>query len=161
MTARILLAALLSIASATADADASGLVVGVSDGDTLTVLEADHSQRRIRLAGIDAPEKSQAFGDRSKRALSDCAFGRQAVLVGSKVDRYGRLVAKVVVGGVDCNLRQVALGLAWHYKDYEREQLAEDRAAYATAESEARDRRSGLWRDDEPLAPWAYRRDRR
>ena len=122
----------------------TGRVVGVSDGDTITLLDADKHQHKVRLAGIDAPESGQAFGRKSKQTLSDCAFGKQATLIGDKVDRYGRTVSKVMVAGVDCNLRQVVLGLAWHYKAYAREQSTLDRDAYANAELDARKARSGL-----------------
>ena len=122
-----------------------------------TLLDADKHQHKVRLAGIDAPESGQAFGRRSKQTLSDCAFGKQATLIGDKVDRYGRTVAKVMVSGVDCNLRQVMLGLAWHYKAYEREQSAPDRDAYANAELDARKARSGLWADAKPVPPWEWR----
>ena len=159
--ARIAVAALLAFLAASAFADIEGSVVGVSDGDTVTVLDEARTQHKIRLAGIDAPEKAQAFGNKSKQALSDCAFGRGARVTGSKLDRYGRLVAKVIVEGVDCNLRQVELGLAWHYTAYAREQSAEDRAAYSQAELGAREQRLGLWRDNEPEPPWDFRRARR
>ena len=99
-----------------AAADIQGRVIGVSDGDTVTVRDEDKVQHKIRLAGIDAPELRQAFGRRSKEALSNCAFGKEAAVVGNKIDRYGRLVGKVLILGDDCNLRQVELGLAWHYK---------------------------------------------
>lgn len=82
-----------------------GRVVGVDDGDTLTVLDALKHQHKIRLAGIDAPEGGQAFGQPSKQTLSDCAFGKQVTVDGDKSDRYGRRVGKVTVGAVDCNLR--------------------------------------------------------
>lgn len=158
---RVALGALLCAAAALARADIEGAVVGVSDGDTITVLDDAHSQHKVRLAGIDAPEKGQAFGSRSKQSLSDCAFGHRAVVVGSKLDRYGRLVGKVLVDGADCNLRQVERGLAWHYKQYQREQPREDRDAYSQAEERARERRAGLWLDSDPEPPWDYRRQRR
>jgi endonuclease YncB( thermonuclease family) len=157
----IAIAALACAAAGYAVADVDGMVVGVSDGDTITVLDDARAQRKVRLAGIDAPEKRQAFGNRSKQSLSDCAFGRRAHVEGEKTDRYGRLVGKVVVEGVDCNLRQVEAGLAWHYKQYQREQSPEDRLAYAQAEERARERRAGLWRDEDPQAPWNFRRVRR
>jgi endonuclease YncB( thermonuclease family) len=138
---------------------ATGLdrVIGVSDGDTITVLTASKTQLKIRLAGIDAPESGQAFGNRSKQTLSDCAFGKQASIEGDKVDRYGRTVAKIVVAGVDCNLRQVELGMAWHYKKYAFEQPPADRAAYAAAETAARSAKRGLWADTKAEAPWEWR----
>ncbi|TAG49826.1 MAG: thermonuclease family protein [Betaproteobacteria bacterium] len=134
-----------------------GRVVGVSDGDTITLLDASRTQHKIRLAGIDAPESGQAFGNRAKQALSDCVFGQTATTEGSKIDKYGRTVAKVIVGGVDCNLRQIELGFAWHYKKYENEQAPLDRRAYASAEKVARAARAGLWVDPRPTSPWDWR----
>jgi endonuclease YncB( thermonuclease family) len=161
MARRVLLAAIVASAAVAHAADTEGVVVGVSDGDTLTVLEANNVPRRVRLMGLDAPEKGQAFGARAKESLSDCAFGRRAVVAGEKIDRYGRLVGKVLVEGVDCNLRQVELGLAWHYKAYEREQTGQDRRAYTEAEVQAREGRLGLWKETAPQPPWDYRRERR
>lgn len=89
-----------------------GRLVGVSDGDTITVLDALKHRHKIRLSGIDALEGGQAFTSRSKEALSDCAFGMQATVDGDKSDRYGRRVGKVMIGTVDCNLRQIELGMA-------------------------------------------------
>lgn len=134
-----------------------GKVVGVSDGDTITVLDGDYQQYKIRLAGIDAPEKSQAFGNRSKEHLSDLVFGKSVSVDWSKKDRYGRTIGKVLVSGTDANLQQVRAGLAWHYKAYEKEQSAIDRISYVQAESDARNRRSGLWADAHPIPPWDYR----
>ena len=154
--------ALIAILSAfVARADIEGTVVRVSDGDTLTVLDARRLQHKVRLAGIDAPEKGQAFGRRSKQSLSECAFGRKVIVAGHKLDRYGRLVGKVQTDGADCNLVQVQRGLAWHYKQYEREQLPQDRTAYARAEDEAREHRVGLWHEPGPVAPWDFRRQQR
>lgn len=89
-----------------------GKVEAVADGDTLTVLDALKHQHKIRLSGIDAPAGGQAFSKPSKQALSDCAFGKQAMVDGDKSDRYGRRVGKVAVNGLDCNLRQIELGYA-------------------------------------------------
>ena len=125
------------------------------------MLDASRARHKVRLAGIDAPEKGQAFGARSKQSLSDCAFGHRAHVEGAKIDRYGRLVGKIVVDGVDCNLRQIEAGLAWHYKQYQREQSPKDRLVYAEAEETARERRAGLWRDQAPEPPWDYRREQR
>jgi endonuclease YncB( thermonuclease family) len=99
----------------------TGKVVGVSDGDTLTVLvqrDQSREQIKVRVSGIDAPEKAQAFGDRSKQGLSDCAFAKQVQVEVIKLDRYGRSVDKVISQGTDCGLRQIELGLALHYKAY-------------------------------------------
>jgi endonuclease YncB( thermonuclease family) len=141
-------------------ADEAGRVVGVLDGDTVDLLTPAKTLIRIRLSGIDAPEKKQPFGNVAKKALSDLAFNREAVVSGNKKDRYGRLVGKVTVAGTDVNLRIVQLGLAWHYKKYEREQPAEDRQRYSDAEAQARGRHVGLWADKEPTPPWEFRAER-
>lgn len=157
---RILLAiATLIAVSLPASADTLyGRVVGVADGDTVTVLDSAHRQYKIRLMGIDAPEKKQAFGNRSKQSLSGLVFNRHVQVEYNKKDKYGRLVGKIIVNGMDANLEQVISGLAWHYKQYEREQAADDRAAYADAENEARAARRGLWQEAEPTPPWEWRK---
>ena len=108
-------------------ADLTGEVVGVADGDTITVLDADKVQHKVRLTGIDAPEKKQPFGNRSKQSLSDMVFNKIVTVETDKRDRYGRELGKVLAGGKDVNLEQVHAGMAWHYKAYERTQPANDR----------------------------------
>lgn len=131
-------ACLAAICAAGARADTlSGKVVAVLDGDTVTVLH-ERQQTRVRVAGIDAPEKRQAFGQRSKQAMADCAFGKEVEVEWSKADRFGRTIGKVMAGGVDCGLRQIELGLAWHYKAYAKEQSRSDREGYAAAEDKAK-----------------------
>jgi endonuclease YncB( thermonuclease family) len=136
-------------------------VVGVADGDTVTVLDGLHAQHRIRLAGIDAPEKAQAFGDASKRNLSRLVYGEYVRVEYAKHDRYGRIVGKIFSGGRDASLEQLRAGLAWHYKQYQREQSREDRSAYAEVEQEAQQAQAGLWRDRDPVPPWTWRQERR
>ncbi len=138
-----------------------GRVVSVADGDTVTVLDAGKIQHKIRLAGIDAPEKKQAFGNRSKDSLSDLVFGKSVRVETGKKDRYGREVGKILADDRDVNLVQVQRGLAWHYKAYEREQSAADRSLYDAAERDARAGRRGLWRDAQPVPPWEWRKERR
>jgi len=151
----------LAVLPAAADAETvSGKVVGVTDGDTLIVL-VDHTTVRVRLASIDAPEKGQPFGQASKQGLSQCAFGSQVNVEWHKRDRYGRTVGKVMAGTIDCGLRQVELGLAWHYRAHAKEQVPADRVVYAQAEEAARQARSGLWSEAAPFAPWEYRHQRR
>lgn len=134
-----------------------GKVVAVADGDTVTVLDATHQQVKIRLAGIDAPEKGQPFGSRSKENLGRMVFGKNVTVDTTKQDKYGRTVGKILVGGVDANLEQIKSGLAWHYKKYESEQPQRDRIGYAQAEIDARSKKSGLWSDAAPVAPWDFR----
>jgi endonuclease YncB( thermonuclease family) len=137
----------------------SGRVIRVADGDTVTVLDSLNTQHRIRLQGIDAPESHQAFGTQSKKSLSDMVFGKDVSVFYNKTDQYGRLVGKILLDGKDINLEQVKAGMAWHYKEYEREQPPEDRETYAGAEDEARQARRGLWRDPDPVEPSAFRRE--
>jgi len=156
---RLLLTAILAAISMSVSADVLfGRVVRVSDGDTVTVLDGNRVQHKVRLAGIDAPESRQAFGARSRQHLSMLVFGRDVQVEWQKIDRYGRIVGKVVVDGVDANRRQVEAGLAWHYLQYQREQSPADRLAYASAERQAREARLGLWTDPAPVAPWDFRR---
>lgn len=153
----LLVATLLAANSAPADT-LSGRVVAIADGDTVTVLNASNTQFKIRLMGIDAPEKKQAFGNRSKQSLSSLVFNKQVTVEYNKKDRYGRTVGKIIVDGIDANLEQVKVGLAWHYKQYQREQSEEDRLAYSEAEDKARNARRGLWQEIEPTPPWEYRK---
>lgn len=134
-----------------------GRIVGVSDGDTITVLDAKNQQHKVRLAGIDAPEKSQAFGQASKKQLSELVFGKAVVVEWQKLDRYGRVVGKVLLDGFDVCLEQIRKGMAWHYKKYAGDQSAGDRQTYAAIEAEAREARLGLWIDESPEPPWDYR----
>ena len=135
----------------------TGRVVKVSDGDTITVLEGT-TQHKIRLMGIDAPEKAQPFGDKSKQALADAIAGKTVEVDYNKRDKYKRVVGKVLFRGQDINLRQIELGMAWHYKQYEREQDVEDRSKYAQAEYLAQRDKVGLWSQGQPMAPWEWRR---
>lgn len=121
-----------------------GRVVSVADGDTLPVLGPGNRQTRVRLQGIDAPESRQAFGQVSKRNLSDLVFDRQVVVEYEKTDRYGRTLGKVVAFGRDVNFEQFKAGLAWHYKYYQDEQTPDDRQLYSDAETESRSARRGL-----------------
>jgi endonuclease YncB( thermonuclease family) len=134
-------------------------VVRIADGDTVTVLDSSNTQHRIRLEGIDAPESNQAFGAQSKKRLSAMVFGKDVTVVYQKTDQYARLVGKITLDGKDVNLEQVKAGMAWHYKEYEREQTASDRELYARAEEEALTARRGLWQDADPIEPSAFRKE--
>jgi endonuclease YncB( thermonuclease family) len=136
----------------------TGHVVGVYDGDTLTVLDAKRQRHKIRLAGIDAPEKAQAFGDRSKTRLSMLTFGRSVTVEWSKKDRFDRPVGKVMLGDVDINLEQIKAGMAWWAVDYAKEQSPADREDYEHHELMAKLHRVGLWQDKNPIPPWEWRK---
>ena len=160
-------ALILLIALPVAAADFAGKVVGVADGDTLTILTEDKQQHRIRISGIDAPEKAQPFGNRSKQNLERMAKGKDALADCPKADRYGRAVCKVLVQPADCPAcgktldvghAQISAGLAWWYRAYAKEQSVEDRGRYESEENEARLRKRGIWADPQPVPPWEWRR---
>ena len=134
-----------------------GRVIGVSDGDTLTVLDSSNVQYKVRLSGIDAPEKRQPFGNVSKKSLSDLAFDGQANVYWHKKDRYQRLIGKVYVSGIDVNLEQIKRGMAWYYLKYKKELSDQDQYSYEISESFARDNQIGLWADENPIPPWDFR----
>lgn len=160
----ILLALLTSIAHADT---LRGRVVSVADGDTVTVLDAGRQQHKIRLQGIDAPEKAQPFGERSKQNLSRMVFGKDVRVEWQKRDKYKRIVGKVWVQPAHCptcamtldaGQAQLAAGMAWWYRKYAKEQSPEDQGRYEFEEAEAKARRIGLWRDADPVPPWEWRR---
>ncbi|WP_269514037.1 thermonuclease family protein [Brevundimonas subvibrioides] len=128
-------------------------VVGITDGDTLTVVDAQNQQHTIRLAEIDAPERRQPWGDRSRQTLSTLAFGKTISVRQTDNDRYGRVVARLFVDGSDINRTMVEQGASWAYRRY-----LTDRTLIA-AETRARAQRVGLWSlsDAETVAPWEWR----
>jgi endonuclease YncB( thermonuclease family) len=148
-----------------------GWVVRVSDGDTIVVLDTNKEQHKIRLAGIDAPESKQPFGEASREHLARLVAGKTVAVNWAKRDKYGRIVGKVMVAPpdacpdsrpecpktLDACLAQITSGVAWHFKRYQAEQSEEDRERYAFAEVEARAKRAGLWKDPNPVAPWEWR----
>lgn len=154
-----LILALVSVAS---NADQLvGKVIKITDGDTVKVLTSDNETHKIRLSGIDAPEKKQAFGNRSKQALAEFIDGKTVTVDFNKLDKYQRAVGKITFNGQDVNLRQIKLGLAWLYKKYEKEQDVEDRSKYANAEYIAQVEKAGLWVDANPIPPWDFRKQKR
>jgi endonuclease YncB( thermonuclease family) len=135
-----------------------GRVVAIADGDTITILDRDKHQHKIRFNGIDVPEKGQPSGFRSKENLSRLIYDRNVRAECGKRDRYGREVCKVMDGSIDVGLEQICAGYAWWYRAYAKEQSAEDRGRYERAEDEARAKKVGLWRDPNPVPPWESRR---
>ena len=132
-----------------------GKVVSIADGDTITVLDAAKVQHKIRLQGIDAPEKKQAFGTKSKEQMSEKVGGEEVVVQWKEKDRYGRILGEVMVGKRHINLEMVQDGMAWHYTTYSKSK------ELAKAEDEARKAKKGLWADKEPVPPWEYRKTER
>ena len=119
MRITLLLTLLITHCLALADT-LSGRVVRVTDGDTIVVLGPDNTQHKIRLTGIDAPERKQAFGTKSKEHLSDLIAGKSVIVDFDKRDRYRRILGKVLLDGEDMNLEQLRAGLSWHYKKYQK-----------------------------------------
>lgn len=138
-------------------ADLSGRVVSIADGDTVTLLDSNNQQHKIRLSGIDAPEKVQPFGRQSRSNLSALIFNRTVTAKCGKTDRYRQEICKILIDGADVNLEQVKAGMAWWYKQDAREQSLQDRENYEVAEFNAKVRRRGLWSEKNPLPPWEWR----
>ncbi len=129
---RVITPGLLICLSLAASADTlTGKVVKITDADTLYVLDANYQQHKIRLAGIDAPERKQAYGLASRKHLGSIVAGKQVTVEYQKRDRYGRIVGKVLLNRVDACLEQVKAGFAWHYKKYQHKQSPEERRLYA------------------------------
>ena len=136
---------------ARAQSEITGRVVGVHDGDSITVLAAGNEQLKVRLEGIDAPELKQPFSQQSKQALSGLVFGKMVNLLVTGTDRYKRTLAVVMVDGVKVNREMVRRGLAWRYDKYSKD------AALQAAQNEAKAARRGLWADATPVPPWEWR----
>lgn len=169
--ALICLLPFISLANA---ATLTGHVVGVTDGDTITVLDATNQTHEIRLANIDAPETSchqhsrtitdtcteasQPFGKAAKQSLSSLVFDRDVQVVLEHGQSYGREIGTVYFGSYDVNLEQVQRGYAWHYIQFaKRQQNAIVFDQYQIAEKNARTNRKGLWQDTNTTPPWEYR----
>ena len=131
-----------------------GDVVGVTDGDTIKILQ-DKKMYKIRLNGIDAPEMGQAYGRKSKDYLASLVAGKRVEVIVRDTDRYGRYVGDVIVGGKTANAELVAVGLAWHYTAYSKDE------ELAALEKAARAKKLGLWADPNPIPPWEFRRRER
>lgn len=144
---------ILIVMAFSASADFSGRIVRVLDGDTVEMLEPGNQLTRIRLAGIDAPEKSQPFGQRSRQELSSMVAQRHVTVTGSDKDRYGRLLGTVWIGVTDVNAEQIRKGLAWAYRYHGKP----TRPDYAVLEAEARLQSVGLWSEPGQTEPWRWR----
>ena len=145
-------ALLLAITTALIADELRGKVVSIADGDTITVLDENKKQNKVRLNGIDAPEKKQAFGAKGKARLGELVAGKDVVVEWKEKDKYGGIVGQVYQGSLDVNLQMVKEGLAWHYKKYSK---ATD---LGKAEAEAKAGKKGLWADPNPVPPWEFRK---
>ena len=128
-----------------------GNVVSISDGDTFTML-VNKEQIKIRLHGIDCPEKKQDFGNVAKEFLSSYVFGKVVTVQNMNTDRYGRTIGIVTVDGVNINEKLLEEGLAWHYKTYDKN------PEWSRLETDARNNKKGLWVQPNAVSPWDYRK---
>lgn len=142
---------ILSLLTANAVAAVAGKVVGVHDGDSLTLLVGGKTEVKVRLEGIDAPELKQDFGTASKKALSDMVYGKEIRLVETGKDRYKRTLANVYVGDAWVNLAMIERGMAWFFVKYSKNELLK------RGEAEARKSKRGLWKEGNPTPPWIWR----
>jgi micrococcal nuclease len=133
-----------------------GKVVAITDGDTVVCLNGNNEQTKIRLFGIDAPEKKQAFGTKSRQFIADLVFGKIVDVSVVGTDRYGRTIARIFYKGKDAGLLSIQNGFAWHYKKY-----APHETIYAEAQEWARENKLGLWVDADPVPPWEFRRSKK
>jgi len=157
----LILALTVTVAAHAAGWIVEGRVVGVSDGDTITVLDDSKTQHKIRFAGIDAPEKGQAFGNASKESLSRLVFNKRIEARCRKRDRYKREVCAVFVGSRDVGLEMVRAGMAWWFREYSHEQGTQERLVYRDEGESAKAARRGLWKDPSPTPPWEWRKRER
>ena len=132
----------------------SGTVVGISDGDTFTLLTKDKIKYKIRLAHIDCPEKNQAFGTFAKRTLSDLIYLKNVQVNYSSLDRNGRILGEAYLEKEFINLILVEKGVAWHFKKYSNDKR------FSNAEIRARKNKIGLWKDKNPISPWDFRKNK-
>ena len=131
-----------------------GLVIKVADGDTITVLDANKQQHKIRLNWIDAPESKQAFGQVSKKYLDEMVYKKNVTIEYEKKDMYGRILGFIKIDGKNVNLEMVKAGMAWHY-----EHFAKNATDYAEAQKQAKLEKKGLWKDPNPIPPWDFRKN--
>lgn len=148
---------LLLVSSPTLASTLSGTVVHIADGDTLTLLTPDKTQVKIRLIEIDAPEKGQPYGEKSKQILSGLVFGKEVTVQSQSKDRYGRVLGRVFIDDLDVNLYLAEQGAAWAYDHYLTDQNIKK------AETAAREAQLGLWalQADQIVPPWEWRRGKK
>lgn len=139
--------------AATCQTVLTGMVVGVADGDTFTLLTPAKKEVKVRLHGIDCPERNQDFGTRAKQYTSAQLFRKTVKIQVKSKDRYGRYVALVrLPNGRILNEELLKAGMAWHFTRYDRS------SSWAALERAARAKRVGLWSLKDPVAPWTFRK---
>jgi endonuclease YncB( thermonuclease family) len=145
---------LLLLLPHTLSAQLVGKVVAIADGDTFTLL-ADNRQVKVRLHGIDCPEKKQDFGNAAKQYLSGLIFGKEVTVREMGKDRYKRTIGMVTIGGINVNEAMIQAGYAWHYLEYDKN------PAWSALEESARRQKKGLWAQPNPTPPWKFRKRRK
>lgn len=135
----------------------SGRVAGVHDGSSITVVDSRNAQHKVRLLGIDAPDRNQDFGRQAMQYLADQVLEKDVTVVGDRRDEFGLRLGKVLLGGRDINLEMVIAGLAWHRKQNADEQTVDDRKLYTSAEMNAKRAKLNIWSDPDPTPPWVFR----
>lgn len=148
---QIILYFLLSI-TLSLNAQLKGKIVKVQDGDTVTLLDSDNTQHKIRLNGIDAPENGQPYGDKSKEYLSNLIFGKTVTVEYKKKDQYKRILGVIYLGEVNINAEMIRSGYAWNYK-YSRDKY------YIKLQEKAKADKRGLWKDENAIDPWQWRKE--
>lgn len=149
---KLFLLLFLFFTSLTLSAQYQGQVISITDGDTFTILREGNKTEKIRLYGIDCPEKGQPFGRQAKFGLSQLIFNKTVSIEFKNLDRYKRSIAIVYCNGVNINEQMLIRGWAWHFKRYD------NNPDWAKLEEKARISKQGLWVEQQPIAPWAWRR---
>ncbi|HZH38246.1 MAG TPA: thermonuclease family protein [Flavisolibacter sp.] len=133
----------------------TGKVIGISDGDTFRLLTDSNETVRVRLHGIDAPEKGQDYSTQSQQKLSELIFSKQVVVEQKNKDRYGRVVGIAFVDRINVNEEMLRSGLAWQYREYDKTEK------WASIQTEAQQNKRGLWSMSSPTPPWEWRKEKK
>ncbi len=134
----------------------TGKIIGIKDGDTVVIIDANNIQTTLRLAEVDCPEKAQAFGTKAKQFTSDAVYLKQVKYEVTDTDRYGRSIAKIYYDDNKyLSAEIIKNGFGWQYKQYSTSKLL------AKLEQEARQNKRGLWVDANPIYPSDFRKSKR
>lgn len=136
----------------------TGFVDSVIDGDTVRVVDLNHKRHKVQLLGIDAPEKEQSYGKECRELLKDLVKGEKVDVIWGAMDQYGRLLATLVVDGGNVNLRMLADGCAWYYKENDQYLPPNIHTVYEMVEQQAIQDKMHLWQEENPLPPWEFRK---
>ena len=165
MRLKSFLIVMLFLLSTYSFADFTAKVVHIIDGDTIDVLDGNNQKLRIRLLAIDTPELKQHFGYESFFYLNKILNGKFVTIISSPdknkpytLGYYKRIIGKVVLNGKDINLEMIKKGMAWHFKKYKKNQPMDESHSYNEAENYAREKKIGLWFEENPLPPWEWRK---